>query len=152
MMSCGWLWLYFGAFLMLMELASPGFVVFFFGLSASTVGLLRFLLGDAFSATWQLVAFSALSILYLAFLRRWMRQVFSGKVSSTDENFGDELAGRTGKVTEGIPPQGSGRALIGDAEWTAVADAPIAAGTPVRVVWNKNLTVKVEPVGPGVET
>ena len=40
-LSQAWLWLYFGAFLMLAELASPGFVVFFFGLAAATVAVLK---------------------------------------------------------------------------------------------------------------
>ncbi len=35
-----WLWMYAGAFLMFAELASPGFVVFFFGLAAATVSAL----------------------------------------------------------------------------------------------------------------
>ena len=70
MTSCAWLWLYVGAFLMLAELLLPGFVVFFFGLSAATVGLLRFALGESFTLTWQLAAFSAFTILYLAVLRR----------------------------------------------------------------------------------
>ena len=143
MMSCGWLWLYAGAFLMLMELASPGFVIFFFGLSASTVGLLRFAFGDAFSATWQLIAFSALSIVYLALLRRWMTKVFSGKVSRTAENFDSEFAGRAGVVTSAIEPPLAGRVLVGDAEWTAVADAPLAKDAAVVVVSQENLTLKV---------
>ena len=63
MTSCAWLWLYVGAFLMLAELLLPGFVIFFFGLSAATVGLLRFALGDTFTLTWQLAAFSAFTIL-----------------------------------------------------------------------------------------
>ena len=42
MLGAGWLWMYLGAFLMLLEIVSPGFVIFFFGLSASTVGLMRF--------------------------------------------------------------------------------------------------------------
>ena len=37
MTSCGWLWLYAGVGLMLAELLAPGFVVFFFGLSAASV-------------------------------------------------------------------------------------------------------------------
>ena len=37
LLSPAWIWMYFGAFLMLAELASPGFVVFFFGLGAATV-------------------------------------------------------------------------------------------------------------------
>ena len=38
MFSCGWLWLYAGAILMLMEILAPGFVIFFFGLAAATAG------------------------------------------------------------------------------------------------------------------
>ena len=47
-MSTGRLWLYFGAFLVLAELLAPGFVIFFFGLPAATVGLLWFVFGEAF--------------------------------------------------------------------------------------------------------
>ena len=52
MTSCSWLWLYAGAFLMLLELLAPGFVIFFFGLSAATVGLCRAAFGEAFTLTW----------------------------------------------------------------------------------------------------
>ena len=78
MTSCAWLWIYVGTFLMLMELLAPGFVIFFFGLSAATVGLCRALLGDAFGLTWQLAAFSGFAILYLVVLRRWLRKTFMG--------------------------------------------------------------------------
>jgi membrane protein implicated in regulation of membrane protease activity len=36
--------------------------------------------------------------------------------------------------------------MIGDAAWTAVSDAPIAAGADVRVVAQENLTMRVEPI------
>ena len=36
--------------------------------------------------------------------------------------------------------------LRSDAEWTAVADAPVAAGTDVKVVAQDNLTMRVERV------
>ena len=78
MTSCAWLWLYFGAFLMVMELLAAGFVVFVFGLSAATVGLCRFAMGESFTLTWQLAAFSAFSILYLVVLRRWLKRLFTG--------------------------------------------------------------------------
>ena len=124
MTSCAWLWLYVGAFLMLAELLLPGFVIFFFGLSAATVGLIRFALGESFTLTWQLAAFSAFTILYLAVLR----------------------VGRTGQVTAEIAPPKTGRVMIGDAEWTAIASAPIAAGVDVKVVGQDNLTMTVEPL------
>lgn len=144
MTSCAWLWMYLGAFLMLMELLAPGFVIFFFGLSAMSVGLLRFAFGEAFTMTWQLASFSAFSIVYLLVLRRWIKTVFSGDTSRSGSDFNNENVGRTAKVIEGIVPPVAGRVEIGDAEWSATADGPIAAGTTVKVVAQENLTVKVE--------
>ena len=146
MTTCAWLWLYAGAFLMLAELLAPGFVIFFFGLSAATVGLVRFALGDAFSATWQLVAFSVFTILYLAVLRRLMKNLFTGASEASATDFENDSVGRTGKVTVAIEPPQSGRVLLGDAEWTAEAPCAIAAGTFVRVVSRRNLTMTVEPL------
>ena len=146
MTSCAWLWLYFGAFLMLMELLAPGFVVFFFGLSASTVGLCRFAFGDAFSLTWQLAAFSAFSILYLVVLRRWLRKLFTGGRVETKTDFDNEYVGRVGRVVEAIRPPLAGRVMIGDAEWTASADVPLAVGTTIEVISQNNLTMKVKEV------
>ena len=145
-MSCGWLWLYAGAILMLMEIMTPGFVMFFFGLSAATTGLLWFAFGPQFDMTWQLVSFSALSIVYLVFLRRWVKGVFAGRTESAETDFENEYVGRAGKVTVAIAPPLAGRVEIGDAEWTAVADAPIPAGTNIKVVAQENLTMRVEAV------
>ena len=146
MTSCAWLWLYAGAFLMLMELMAPGFVIFFFGLSAATVGLCRALFGEAFDLTWQLAAFSAFSILYLVLLRRWMKKLFLGARNDTKTDFDNEYVGRVGKVTEAIEPPLAGRVELGDSMWSAAADVPIAAGTTVKVVSQNNLTMKVEVV------
>ena len=144
--SCAWLWLYAGAFLMLMELLAPGFVIFFFGLSAATVGLFRAVIGEAFSPTWQMVAFSVFSILYLVVLRRWLKKTFSGSVESASTDFSNEYVGRVGKVTEAIRPPLTGRVEIGDAEWTAAADEPVDVGTTVKVISQNNLTMKVEVI------
>ena len=146
MTSCAWLWLYAGLFLMLMELLAPGFVIFFFGLSAVTVGLSRALFGEAFDLTWQLAAFSAFSVLYLVLLRRWMKGLFLGSRGDTKTDFDNEYVGRVGKVAEAIEPPLTGRVEIGDSLWSAAADAPIAAGTTVKVVSQNNLTMKVEVV------
>lgn len=144
--SCGWIWMYVGAFLMFMELATPGFVVFFFGLSAMTVGILRFAIGDAFALTWQLAAFSGFALLYLLLLRKWVTGIFSGFSVTSKTDFGHEALGRVGKVTVAIAPPLTGRVELGDAEWTAEADAPIAVGESVRVISQNNLTMKVEVV------
>lgn len=142
-MSCAWIWLYVGAFLMLAELLAPGFVIFFFGLSAATVALLRALLGEAFDLTWQLGAFSALTVAYLVVLRRLLKKVFTGDVQTSGSDFEHESVGRTGRVTTAIRPHLAGRVLVGDAEWTAVADTALEAGQNVQVVAQDNLTLKV---------
>lgn len=146
MTGCGWLWLYLGALLMLAELAAPGFVIFFFGLSAATVGLLRFAFGDAFTLTWQLAAFSALSVVYIAVLRRALKKVFTGETEKAKTDFNNEYVGRTGRVTAPVEPPLAGRVEIGDAEWTAVAESAIPVGADVRVVAQNNLTMTVVPL------
>jgi len=144
MTSCAWLWIYAGLALMLLELVAPGFVLCFFGLSAATVGVLRFVFGEAFTVTWQLAAFSFFSVLYIVLLRRALKKVFVGSRVETKTDFDHESVGRTGRVTEAINPPLTGRVMIGDAEWTATSDRPIVAGADVRVVAQSNLTMKVE--------
>ena len=146
MTSCAWIWMYIGAFLMLAELLLPGFVIFFFGLSAATVAMLRFMFGDSFSLMWQLAAVSFVAILYLALLRRLMKKIFAGNMETSPMEFGQESVGRIGRVVEAIEPPKTGRVEIGDAEWTASADAPIAAGVDVKVVAQDNLTMRVKPL------
>jgi membrane protein implicated in regulation of membrane protease activity len=138
--------MYFGAFLMMMELLVPGFVVFFFGLSAMSVGIGRFVLGESFSMTWQFVAFSALSICYLIVLRRWLKSVFSGYINESRTDMESGLVGRTGKIVEDVAPPLAGRVEIGDSQWSAVSDRKIAAGVNVKVTAQNNLTLTVVEV------
>ena len=146
MLTCAWLWIYAGAALMLLELIAPGFILCFFGLSAATVGVLRFAFGEAFTLTWQLAAFSAFSILYIILLRQYLKKVFVGGKVETKTDFDNESVGRIGQVTTAINPPLAGRILLGDAEWTAEADEPIAVGANVKVVAQSNLTMKVARV------
>lgn len=131
---------------MLLELVAPGFVLCFFGLSAATVGVLRFVFGEAFTTTWQLAAFSVFSVLYIVLLRRLLKKVFVGGQVATKTDFDNESVGRTGKLTAAVLPPLTGRVMIGDAEWTAASDRPIAAGANVKVVAQENLTMKVEEI------
>ena len=146
MLSCAWLWVYAGAALMLLELIAPGFVLCFFGLSAATVGVLKFALGEAFTPTWQLAAFSVFSVFYIVILRRYLKRVFVGGKVETKTDFDNESVGRTGKLTAAILPPLTGRVMLGDSEWTAESERPIEVGADVRVVAQQNLTMKVEEI------
>ena len=142
-LSVKWLWLYAGALLMLLEIMAPGFVIFFFGLAAATVGLTLFAFD--FSATAQMALFTAFSIVYIVGLRRFMKALFMGETAES-RAISSEYVGRHGKVVEAIRPEVPGRILLGDAEWTAVACEGLVPGTEVRVVDQKNLTLTVERV------
>ena len=139
-----WIWLYVGAFLMLAELASPGFVVFFFGLAAVTVSMLRWIF-PVLPLWGQLAAFSVLSIFYLLVLRRYIKSVFMGEKDESP-SIDNEYVGRVGRVVEGIRPEVPGRILLGDAEWAAQAAMRLEPGAEVRVVAQENLTLGVEPI------
>ena len=139
-----WIWLYVGAFLMLAELASPGFVVFFFGLAAVTVSVLRWIF-PALPLWGQLAAFSVLSIFYLLVLRRYIKSVFMGEKDESP-SIDNEYVGRVGRVVDVVCPDVPGRILLGDAEWTAKAATRLEAGTEVRVVAQENLTLRGEPI------
>ena len=139
-----WLWMYAGAFLMLAELISPGFVVFFFGLAAATVSLLKWIFPSL--PLWgQLAAFSILSIIYLLVLRKYIKSVFMGEKDESP-SINNEYVGRVGRVVEVIRPEVPGRILLGDAEWTARSATRLDPGTEVRVVAQENLTLRVEPI------
>ena len=142
-LSIKWLWLYAGAILMLLEIMAPGFVIFFFGLAAATVGLTLFAFD--FSATAQIALFTAFSIIYIVGLRRFMKALFMGETAES-RSISSEYVGRLGKVVEAIRPEVPGRILLGDAEWTAVAHERLDPGTEVRVVGQRNLTLTVERV------
>ena len=146
MLSCAWLWIYTGAALMLLELVAPGFILCFFGLSAATVGVLKFAFGEAFTLTWQLATFSAFSVLYIIILRRYLKRVFVGGKVETKTDFDNESVGRVGKLTAAILPPLTGRVMLGDSEWTAESERPIEVGANVRVVAQQNLTMKVEEI------
>ena len=139
-----WLWMYAGAFLMLAELISPGFVVFFFGLAAATVSALKWIFPSL--PLWgQLAAFSILSIIYLLVLRKYIKSVFTGEKDESS-SINNEYVGRVGRVVEVIRPEVPGRILLGDAEWTARSATRLDPGTEVRIVAQENLTLRVEPI------
>ena len=142
--AAAWIWLYIGAFLMLAEIVSPGFVIFFFGLGAATVAVSKWAVPSLGLAA-QLAIFSGASVLYLVVLRRYMKKLFLGE-SESSPGISSEYVGRVGKVIETIRPEVPGRIELGEVEWKATASERLEAGTEVKVVAQDNLTMKVEKV------
>ena len=140
--AAAWIWLYIGAFLMLAEIVSPGFVIFIFGLGAATVAVLKWAV-PSLGLAGQLALFSIASVFYLLVLRRYMKKLFMGDAENSP-GLASEYVGRLGKVVVAIRPEVPGRILLGDAEWAAAAGERIDVGAEVKVVAQDNLTMRVE--------
>ena len=142
--AAAWIWLYIGAFLMLAEIVSPGFVIFFFGLGAATVAVFKWAMPSLGLAA-QLAIFSVASVLYLVVLRRYMKKLFMGD-SENSPGLSSEYVGRVAKVVETIRPDVPGRIDLDEVQWKATANERLDPGTEVKVVAQDNLTMRVAKV------
>jgi inner membrane protein len=144
-MNTAYFWLVVGLVLMIAEVVTPGFILFFFGLSAVIVGLLSFIPFIAASGTWQLLLFAVLSVTTLLLLRRQMKALFTGRSRNGQHEINDAFVGHHAVVTERIAPPKDGKVEANGVSWSATAGEIIDAGTPVEVVSRQGLTLSVRP-------
>lgn len=140
-MSIAAYWFILGLFFLFMELAVPGFVIFFFGIGAIITSVVTWLLPDC-SLVLQGLCFSLCSILSLVIGRFWILPKLKHPVPENDTDT-DGIIGSVVEVVSAIEPPRAGRVLLHGAEWSAKADAPIAEGTMVTVTARENITLTV---------
>jgi membrane protein implicated in regulation of membrane protease activity len=137
------IWLLAGLALMLMELATPGFVLFFFGLGALVAAVWAWT--GAGALTSQLVVFLVSSILFLVFLRKYATNLFKGGKSQTGKVPSDDTLGKRVLVVEEIDPAHlKGKVELNGTQWNATADVAIRKGTQVEITGRKGLTLTVK--------
>lgn len=127
---------------LILELSSGDFFIICFSIGAvfaviaAAVGL------DAY---WQIAIFALFSLIAIFTVRpvalRYLHKNESNKPSNADA-----LLGRTGRVTEEIPAEGTGYVQIDGDQWRAVSSTKtaIATGTTVRVVNRESTIITVE--------
>ena len=142
-------WFLVGIACYVIELALPGFIIFFFGIGAWCVALV--LAMTDVSLTVQLVIFLACSLVSLGLLRSWVQSVFLGNALEQDDSVNVDSAPAIGTVTEAIVPPAMGRIKYGGSFWRAEADEEIEEGTVVDIVEKKDLIVKVRALEAGKE-
>ncbi len=130
-----WYWLVLGMILMMLELFILNFTLIWFGLGATLVALLLWLLPNTSIAIQVLLwAVSSTSLTFL-----WYRYFRRMLVDKTPAGIAKEaIVGTIGLVIK-IPVEGQhGVArfvpgLLGDDEWLFICDDPLAIGDRVRV-------------------
>ncbi|AXQ46634.1 NfeD family protein [Pseudomonas vlassakiae] len=137
-----WIWLVFGIGLILLELVLPTFFIIWFGIGAVLVSLIA-LAAPALQLDMQVllwVLFSSVT----TFL--WFK-LFKRKQPDVRWT-ADSVIGEVGLLTSSVSQFQKGRVrfqkpLLGNEEWTCVADGDIPAGERVRLVAIEGNTARV---------
>ncbi|XOF33483.1 MAG: NfeD family protein [Candidatus Electrothrix sp. YB6] len=138
------IWFLLGIGFFVMELAAPGFILFFFGIGAWCTAAVLALID--FSLPVQMIIFLVSSLLSLIILRSWLHSVFLGGSSEESDSVNVDSMPTTGVVTEAIAPPAHGRVKYSGSFWRAVADEPITESTVVQIVERKDLILHVRPL------
>ncbi|WP_457577365.1 NfeD family protein [Desulfomarina sp.] len=142
-------WLIMGVMLLFLEMALPGFVLFFFGLGALVTSLVTYLY--PLSISWQLALFIVASLACLFSLRDIIQRRFFKQPTGEGEDKVDEdvllaVAGERGVVCMTIVPPKEGRIKYAGTFWRATADERIDEGEIISVVSQDGLIIHVEKV------
>jgi membrane protein implicated in regulation of membrane protease activity len=141
-----YVWAFIGLFLLVMEVFMPGLILFFFGVGALIVAIACAIWHIGINT--QLVLFIVTSIVLLVALRRWLKGIFMGFTSNSQdsEKNTQDFVGKKVVVIGAISPVVPGMVELNGTNWKAAADMAIAVGTVVEIIGNDNLTLLVKPV------
>jgi membrane protein implicated in regulation of membrane protease activity len=140
------IWFFVGLFLLFAEMVVPGLIIAFFAFGAWVVAAVS--LGTSLTLNQQLALFVMSSVLSLALARSWLKNTFTGYVSSRSDGTVDlsEFVGQRAVVVEKIAAKLPGRVEFHGTTWLAEADIEIPEGAVVEIEHKENLTLRVKPV------
>jgi membrane protein implicated in regulation of membrane protease activity len=142
----GLLWFIAGLALLLTELFAPSLILVFFGLGAWIVTALYLLFNIGLPT--QLIVFAVSSIVLLVFLRKKLKPVFLGYVSSK-QNSGqnmDDFFEKEAVVLARIEPGKPGKVEFNGVDWDAVSDHSLDVDARVKIIDRNGLKLKVMPL------
>jgi membrane protein implicated in regulation of membrane protease activity len=141
------IWIILGTIFIFVEFFMPGLVIAFFGVGALITALTTWIKLTT-TLTSQLLVFILSSILFLVFLRKYVKRTFLGKTkeAESERSFNVEI-GKIIPVVEFIQPgEVGGKVRYMGTTWSATASEPIAPGESVEIIGNDGLTLIVEKV------
>ncbi len=134
-------WFVGGIILFFLEMAVPGFVLFFFGVGACLTALATLLFG--LSLNGQLLVFIIASLLSLIFLRRYVQKAFIGKTDFSGEDSVLAEHGTQVEVVSDIVPPNEGKVKYSGTTWRARATEKIRTGEIVTIIEQDGLIMTV---------
>ena len=138
-----WFWLGLAVLLVVLEIFTAGFVLFWFGIGAAVAGVLALL---KFSFIWQILAFVVVSGALVPFSRRFAEKVTGQQPPGIGA---DRLIDKKGIVIEEIDNlKPTGRVRVDRDEWRADSadNTVIPEGTKINVVRVEGTRLIVEKI------
>lgn len=141
-LSYGVLWAIIGIILIIAEVATMSFVLIFFGLGALLTALLAWT-GITPGLDSQLLVFSISSLLMLAALRRFAKELFFSKADTSQDSIGQQA-----QVSKAISHGAEGAVTFRGSEWIAFSDSAdtIPAGSTVEIIATEGIRLKVRRI------
>lgn len=136
-------WFVLGLVLFLLELALPGFFIFFFGLGAWVTALIC-LAGEP-STNLQMVIFAVTSVLSLVLLRRIIQKKLFYSNDNRSEKIEDEFTGNEALALNGFSSGTEGNVEFKGTTWKAESMSEIKEGQRVIIIEKKNFKLIVKP-------
>ncbi len=137
-------WFLVGIAFYTVELAIPGFIVFFFGIGAWCTALAVWFIDMSLST--QLLVFLISSVVTLLVFRRLLTNVFTGEKKEETDSVTYDPSPTTGTVIEAITPPAEGKVKYAGTFWRAVADIHIEKDTTVEIIKQEDLLITVRPL------
>lgn len=149
------MWFLIGIFLLVLEAATPGFFLMFFGFGALVVSALLLVvpLGD----NWQWALFLVTSVSSLLVFRKKIKVIFTGRMAKNDNIddpvISEQYIGREVTILKDVSKEQPGLAELNGTNWEARTEGPsLAAGKRARVLRLEGLSLVLatadEPIEP----
>ena len=136
-------WLIFGLLLLICEIAAPGAYFLWSGIAAIVVAILL-LSFPSMTFLWQIILFSALSVVAVIAYKRYLKQHPSTSDEPALNRRAERYVNQTFTLAEPIV-SGKGTLKVDDSTWEIHgADAPIGSQVRVTAATGQVLTVVVE--------
>jgi membrane protein implicated in regulation of membrane protease activity len=141
-----WHWFALGGALLLLELATPGFVFLWLALAAGLTGILLALFPGL---TWQIqvLGFAVAAVVSVGLAFWWRRRLPPAAGDPSLNRRALTYVGTEAELVASIGP-GHGRVRIADSTWSA-AGPELPAGTRVRVIGARGAVLLVAPLADG---
>jgi len=136
-------WFLIGLVLLLLELFTPGFVIFFFGVGAWFTALICLIANPGFNL--QAIIFVTASVLSLVTLRRMIQKKFFYKKESESDALEDEFTGKEAIALGDIGPGKNGKVEFKGTTWNGESHEMITKGQTVIIVAKDNFKLIIKP-------